>query len=138
MDKKQASAVKAAGLRDEIHQFAKQIREKVYGAKGHPEWGTLFSEIEELGVQVGDAVCREFVQQGAAEQAAKAEEHCPDQSCPTCKGPLEPRDPEPKTVLTRRGEVGWNEPQSFCKKCRKAFFPSVQKFGHAGKRQLQP
>jgi hypothetical protein len=36
-------------------------------AQGHPHWGTLFSEIEELGVQIGDAVCREFVEQAVGQ-----------------------------------------------------------------------
>ena len=100
----------------------------VRGARG-PAWGTLFSEIEELGVQVGDAVCRAFIQQSVSQQADDEPSCCQQESCPTCGGPLDHRDPEPKPLLTRRGEVSWQEPQTYCKKCRKAFFPSVQKFG---------
>ena len=45
---KETTARKAQEVREEIRQFAEQLRRKVY-AQGHPDWGTLFSEIEELG-----------------------------------------------------------------------------------------
>jgi len=134
---KEAAVQKVQEVQEEIRRFAEQLRRKVY-AEGHPEWGTLFSEIEELGVQLGDAVCREFVQQSVEEQARADEpaagEDAPDREhrCPTCGGPLELRDPEPHLLLTRRGEVVWEEPQAYCAKCRKAFFPSVEESGHSG------
>lgn len=127
---KEVAARKMQEVREEIRQFAEQLRRKVY-AQGHPDWGTLFSEIEELGVQIGDAVCQEFVQQAVGEQARAEAESGREHRCPTCDGPLEPRDQEPRPLLTRRGEIAWQEPQAFCRKCRKAFFPSVEEFGHS-------
>jgi hypothetical protein len=130
---KEMGARKAQEVREEIRQFAEQLRRRVY-AQGHPDWGTLFSEIEEVGVQIGDAVCREFVQQGVSQQAC-ADGGCGRENrCPTCDGPLEPRDAEPRPLLTRRGEIAWQEPQAYCPKCRRAFFPSVEEFGHSGGR----
>jgi len=129
MDKKVAAARKAQELRGQIEQFAGSLRAEVYGEQGCPAWGTLFSEIEELGVQVGDAICRAFIQQSVTQQAEEEPSCYQHAGCPTCGGPLDHRDPEPKPLLTRRGEVSWQEPQTYCKKCRKAFFPSVQKFG---------
>jgi len=55
---KDVAAEKAREFEEEIRKFAEHLRQKVY-ARGYPEWGTLFSVIEELGVQIGDAVCRE-------------------------------------------------------------------------------
>lgn len=127
---KEAAAGKAQEVREEIRRFAEQLRQKVYAA-GYPEWGTLFSEIEEMGVQIGDAVCREFVQQSVGQQV-DSKEACREHRCPTCDGPLEPREAEPRPVLTRRGVIAWQEPQAYCPKCRKAFFPSVEEFGHSG------
>jgi hypothetical protein len=127
---KEAVARQAQEVGEEIQRFAEQLRRKVY-ARGYPDWGTLFSEIEELGVQIGDAVCREFVEQAVCQQAA-GEEGGREHRCPTCDGPLESRDAEPHPLLTRRGEIGWQEPQAYCPQCRKAFFPSVERSGHSG------
>lgn len=129
---KEPAAKQARAVGEEIRQFAAQLRQKVYGGQACPDWGTLFTEIEELGVQIGDAVCREFVQQSVSQQTEAGEEGGQEHRCPTCDGPLEPRDAEPRPLLTRRGEIGWQEPQTYCPKCRKAFFPSVQEFGHSG------
>ena len=128
---KEAAAGKAQEVREEIRRFAEQLRRKVY-AEGYPEWGTLFSEIEELGVQIGDAVCREFLEQTVSQQAGSDAEVGRDHRCPTCDGPLEPREAAPRPLLTRRGEIAWQEPQAYCPKCRKAFFPSVEESGHSG------
>lgn len=138
MDKKLAAARKAQEVRGRIQQFAEQLRNEVYGARGYPDWGTLFSEIEELGVEIGDAVCREFIQQSVTEQAEDQQSGGQHECCPTCGRTLEPQEPEPKPLLTRRGEVCWQEPQTYCKKCRKAFFPSVQKLGDSRGGKLQP
>jgi hypothetical protein len=129
---KEAVSKKAREVGNEIRRFAVQLRQKVYGGQACPDWGTLFSEIEELGVQIGDAVCREFVQQSVRQQAQTGEQGGQEHRCPTCDGPLEPRGVEPKPLLTRRGEIAWQEPQTYCGKCRKAFFPSVQESGHSG------
>src|SRR5260370_33841688 len=51
------------------------------------------------------------------------------QHCSGC-GQLTPPDPdeplEPRVVQTRGGEAEWQEPKHYCRKCRQAFFPSVQ------------
>jgi hypothetical protein len=136
MDKKQRAARKAQEVREEVRQFVERLRRRVYGEHACPDWGTLFSEIEELGVQIGDSVCREFVQQAVSGQAGAGGQRCRDECCPACGGPLQRRDPEPKPLLTRRGEVSWQEPQAYCTKCRKAFFPAVQGVGDSGGRPL--
>ena len=116
---KEVAVRKSQEVGERVRQFVAELRREVYGEKGFPDWGTLFSQIEELGVQIGDQVCREFVRQSVSKQAEQtpSEEHCPK-----CGRPVEQQGPEPKTLLTRRGEVGWQEPTGYCKKCRKAFF----------------
>jgi len=122
---------KVREVQGEIREFAKRLRQKVY-AQGYPDWGTLFSEIEQLGVQIGDAVCQEFVAQAVEEQAVAEAASGREERCPSCGGPLEARDPEPHPLLTRRGEIAWEEPQAYCARCRKAFFPSVAESGPSG------
>ena len=126
MDKKDVAARETAQVRERIERFVEAILQAAYGAQGSPDWGTLFSEIEELGVQVGDAVRREFVRRSVA---TRAEQESPEANCPTCGCPLERRDVEPRVLLTRRGEVGWQQPQDYCVKCHKASFPSGEKPG---------
>ena len=116
-----------AEMRNLIQGVAKNFVDRVYGPHG-PEWGTQFSDLEELAVQIGQAVSQQMLDQALQRQA---NEPVParDQVCPTCRGPVQPRDPEPRIVTTRAGEATWQEPQSHCSRCRRAFFPSVEAAG---------
>lgn len=96
----------------------------------------LFSELEDEACDLGDAVTRAVLEERLQMQAAAAlsrdANHPPDLApcCPRCRRPGQKRDDEPRAVQTRRGEVSWNEPQYYCRKCRQAFFPSVPRFGN--------
>ena len=111
-------------LRHLIEGVAKNFVERVYGPQG-PEWGTQFIDIEDLAVQIGQAVTRNMCDQALQQQAAQpvlAE----DQVCPDCGRPVEPADPEPRIVMTRAGDTQWQEPHTHCRRCRRSFFPSVE------------
>ena len=56
-------------LHNRIKAIAQELRREVYGASGTPTWGTKFTEIEDLGVEIGDLVAREVFRQ--AEQDLK-------------------------------------------------------------------
>lgn len=115
-------------LRPLIHGVAKNFMERVYGPQG-PAWGTQFSDLEELAVQIGQAVSQQMLDQALQRQAAlpvPAE----DRLCPACRQPAACGDPEPRIVTTRAGEAQWQEPQSYCPRCRRSFFPSVQATGN--------
>ena len=45
-----------------IEGVAKYFLEKVYGADGMP-WGTRFNDLEELSVQIGQAMSRSMIDQ---------------------------------------------------------------------------
>ena len=47
MGKKLAAAMTAGELREQIRQFVEELRCKVYGDKGLPDWGALLDEIIE-------------------------------------------------------------------------------------------
>jgi hypothetical protein len=114
-------------LQNVIHGVAKNFIEKVYGPQG-PAWGTQFSDIEELAVQVGQAVSQQMVDQALQRQAA---ERVPaaDQVCPGCGQRGQAAEPEPRVVTTRAGEAHWQEPHCYCPRCRRSFFPSVEAAG---------
>ena len=116
----------AAALNPTVQAAAKNLLLHLYGEAG-PPWGTSFADLEELAVQLGQTLSTELLRQGLARQAQTPPPRA--DACPTCGGPLDPAEPEPRTVTTRAGEVGWQEPQRYCGRCRKAFFPSVPSSG---------
>jgi ribosomal protein S27AE len=116
-----------AELQNVIHGVAKNFVEKVYGPHG-PAWGTQFSDIEELAVQIGRSVSRQMVDQALRRQAAEPVP-AEDQVCPSCGKPVGLAGHEPRIVATRVGDAEWNEPLASCRRCRRAFFPSIETAG---------
>ncbi len=116
-----------AELRHLIQGVAKHFVDRVYGPQG-PEWGTQFSDLEELAVQIGQAVSRQLLDQALQQQAAQSVPD-PDQVCPSCQQPTAAADPEPRVVQTRAGHTQWLEPHRYCPRCRRSFFPSVPAAG---------
>ena len=111
-----------------IEGVAKYFLEKVYGADGMP-WGTRFNDLEELSVQIGQAMSRSMIDQALARQARSVPSEA--DTCSGCGGRVEPTDQtEPRAVLTRVGTAHWDEPKRYCPKCRAAFFPSDPGAGH--------
>jgi hypothetical protein len=107
-----------------LRAAAKNVVRHAYGPDGMP-WGTLFTDAETLAAQVGDLLAREVLQAALTQQADRPR---PEDLniCPSCSGSLDGRPEELREVQTRRGDVAWEEPATFCPRCRRAFFPSVQ------------
>jgi len=111
-------------LHDQIKAIAQELRQEVYGASGTPTWGTKFTEIEDLGVEIGDLLAREVISQSLEDQARSVT------GPTTVAGPDgETGEVEVRIVQTRRGEVAWSESKGYDKPSRKAFFPSVASSG---------
>jgi hypothetical protein len=59
----------------------------------------------------------------------------PYQHCPKCGGPVQPREspqdtpPKSRAVQTSVGQAQWVEPETYCRSCRRAFFPSDHESG---------
>jgi len=117
-----------AHLRPVLQAAAKNLLYHLYGAEGLP-WGTHFSDLEEMVVQLCHSLGSELLHQTLQRQATRAVPE-PLQHCPGCGRPTEARDPEPRTVQARIGTANWQEPASHCDRCRKSFFPSVEESGH--------
>jgi hypothetical protein len=116
-----------AELQRLIEGVAKNFVERVYGPQGMP-WGTQFTELEEVAVQIGRAVSREMCNQALQRQAG-ADLPAAAQVCPSCGQAGELAEPEPRLLATRAGESHWQEPHQYCRHCRRAFFPSVEEPG---------
>ena len=111
-------------LHDRIKAIAQELRREVYGASGTPTWGTKFTEIEDLGVEIGDLLAREVIGQSLEDQAGSM-----DVPTTATGSDGEAGEVEVRMVQTRRGEVAWSEPKGYDKPSRKAFFPSVASSG---------
>ncbi len=120
-------------LHDRIKVVAEELRRELYGPSGAPRWGTRFTEVEDLGVEIGDLLAREVIGQslGAQEIPAEVVPTVADQDGPV--GEVEVR-----IVQTRRGEVQWKEPKGYNQSSRKAFFPSVAGPGDCAGRHGEP
>jgi hypothetical protein len=117
-------------LRPYVEGVAKNLVEKLYGAKGSA-WGTRLSEIEDVFLEIREVLTEKMLDLSLAHQAGAVAEQPPAyRSCPGCQQALPCGDDNnPRIVQTRAGEAEWPEPESYCPRCRRAFFPSVQKLG---------
>jgi hypothetical protein len=115
-------------MRRRIREISVELCREMYGEDECPPLGTRLSRIEEEAVAVGDAIGREVMQSLLRRQAAQV----PRASlrCPDCGGPCQRGDEDVgQKRLTRRGEVEWSEPEYYCPKCRRSFFPGAGRFG---------
>jgi hypothetical protein len=115
-------------LRERIEAFSAELRREVYGPQGYPAWGTKFVDIEERTAEVGDAIACAMLSQSLQEQAEAAGHH--DGRCGVCGEPIPLEEIAGRLLQAKRGEAVWRESHGQCKRCRKAFFPSVAGIGH--------
>jgi hypothetical protein len=125
-----ATAKRRTPLVEEVRPYvegvAKNLVDKLYGPEG-PAWGTKLTEIEHLLLDLREVLTEKVLAEALARQAATHSQRPPAyRCCPGCQEPLTCDDREPRLVHTEAGEAQWSEPQAYCRKCRQAFFPSVQ------------
>jgi hypothetical protein len=116
-------------VRAYVEGVAKNLVDKLYGPDG-PPWGTRLGAIEDLLLDLREVLTERRLAEALARQAA-AHPQRPDgdRPCPGCQQPLAGADPSPRLMQTRAGEAEWSEPQAYCPRCRRAFFPSVPEPG---------
>jgi hypothetical protein len=121
---------KVEELRPYVEGVAKNLVDKLYGPPG-PAWGTKLTAIEDVLLEIREVLTEKMLELTLAQQAAAADQRRePYRSCPGCQQPLPCNDTNPRLVQTRAGEAQWAEPEGYCDRCRRAFFPSVQEPGH--------
>jgi hypothetical protein len=119
---------KVEQLRPYVEGVAKNLVEKLYGSQG-PAWGTKLSEIEDLFLEIRDLLTEKMLDLSLAQQAAAGERPASYRTCPGCQAALPDADTNPRILKTRAGEAEWPEPEGYCNRCRRSFFPSIQEPG---------
>ena len=120
---------KVEEVRPYVEGVAKNLIDKLYGPDG-PAWGTKLTEIEDLFVAIREVLSTKMLADALTRQAA-AQAKAPSayRTCPGCQQPLVCPDSNERIVQTRAGEAAWAEPEGYCDRCRRSFFPSVQEPG---------
>jgi hypothetical protein len=121
---------KVEEVRPYVEGVAKNLIDKLYGPDG-PAWGTTLTEIEDLFLAIREVLTEKMLADALARQA-RAQPRSPSvvRCCPGCQQPLPCPDTNERILDTRVGEAEWAEPEGYCDRCRRSFFPSVQKPGH--------
>lgn len=109
-------------LRERIQELAQLLIAEKAGSQECEEV-PLFTRLENEAIAIGDAITKELVEQQLA--LLREQSH----QCPKCRGDGLHKGDRERVIQTRRGEVKFTEPEFYCPRCRRAFFPSV---GNAG------
>lgn len=117
-------------FRPSLEGVAKKLADDLWGGHG-PAWGTTLSELEDLALAARTIVAEKLLELGLERQANPTNLRPADLSvCPDCQRPCgTDREPVPRTLQTRAGEVYWHEPHLYCSRCRRAFFPQSKSLG---------
>jgi|SRR6185369_256139 hypothetical protein len=123
-------SAKTEQVRDYVEGVAKNLVDKLYGPDG-PPWGTTLTDIEDLLLEIRAVLTERMLDLSLARQAQALPQQPQSQRlCPSCQQPLDCPDANPRSVQTRAGAAQWSEPEGYCPRCRRAFFPSGQEPGH--------
>jgi hypothetical protein len=120
---------KVEEVRPYVEGVAKNLIDKLYGPDG-PAWGTTLTEIEDLFLAIREVLTEKMLADALARQA-QVQRQGPSvaRTCPGCQQPLPCPDTNERILDTRVGEAEWAEPEGYCDRCRRSFFPSVQEPG---------
>jgi len=83
-----------------------------------------FVELEELAIEIGDAVTCQLMNHQLVDRSNQLAESGTDSCCPDCGSPGVPGDPLHRELQSTRGELSYHEPSFDCHSCRRSFFPS--------------
>lgn len=122
-------------LRGRIKGMTAELRQEMWGPSGAPAWGRTFAEIEEETGEIGDALACGLLSEGLQQQAEVAG-HAAGK-CGGCGEPIPLEEIAGRLLQAKRGEAVWQESYGQCKRCRKAFFPSVPGVGNCAGRHRE-
>lgn len=109
-----------------LEGVAKSLVDRIYGPEGLP-WGTKLEELVDTVDAVRQLLTEKMLAQALERQAQSTPRPAPFVKCSGCGGAVEDKPgAEPRNVQTRVGEAEWDEPHSYCRHCRQAFFPPEQ------------
>jgi hypothetical protein len=124
MKRSRKSTPQVDEVRPYVEGVARNLVDKLYGPDG-PAWGTKLTQIEDLLLAVRAVLTEKMLDEALARQAAaQGKAPATARSCPGCQQTLDCDQGNPRIVETRAGEAEWTEPEGYCPRCRRAFFPS--------------
>ncbi len=108
-----------------LESVVNNLVDKIYGPQG-PHWGTEFTELEDLFLDLGEVLTKQILQVTLRRHAAHAEKWPESHRiCPSCQRPV----PCPTEDVTWTGKSEWTEQDDYCHTCREIFIPQVQGSG---------
>lgn len=110
-------------LADRIRELAEELSQE-FGQLEERDGECLMTDVEDFAAEIGDALATRMMEHELAPRE-KAE----DASCPCCKKQGKLRRRRKRTVQTKRGMIEILEPEFYCGRCRKSFFPGVEETG---------
>ena len=131
MARYQVATAAADPVRPYLEGVAKSLVDRLYGPHG-PAWGTRLTAIEDTIQAIRQVLSEKMLDEALQRQANTVADRPPDfQCCPQCGREVEP-DPDRddcRILQTAGGEAEWREPATYCRKCRRSFFPSDPELG---------
>ncbi len=131
MARYQISTEPAEPVRVYLEGVAKSLVDRLYGDKG-PAWGTKLTAIEDTIKAIRQVLSEEMLDEALQRQANTVEERpAAFQPCPSCGKEVQrdPKSDDCRILQTDVGEAEWTEPATYCRKCRRSFFPSDHELG---------
>jgi hypothetical protein len=113
-------------LKQRIKAFAAELHAEI-GDVPIPEKGCWLDIVEEMAIEIGDAVATAMVENESQEHAEECEA-----DCPKCGKRGRYRGARERELVTRRGPAMITEPEFYCVGCRKSFFPDDTGTGRRG------
>jgi hypothetical protein len=110
-------------LEQRIRELAVELSRE-FGQVEEQDGECLMTQVEDFAAQIGDALAARIMEQ---ELAARESEE--DRDCPCCQKPGYLKRRRKRGVQTKRGAIEIAEPEFYCGRCRKSFFPGVEETG---------
>jgi hypothetical protein len=113
-----------------LQGMAKNLADRLYGPQGPPA-GTRLTHLETIADLLTQSIRQSFLDLLLARQSAAFHQALPAdlRLCPSCQHETLPAEAEPRLLHSRAGILEWQEPQRYCRRCRKAFFPQSRSLG---------
>jgi hypothetical protein len=131
MARYQTRTAAADPVRPYLEGVAKSLVDRLYGPDG-PAWGTKLTAIEDTLKAVRQVLTEKMLDEALQRQASTVARRPADfQACPTCGQEVhaDPARDDCRIQQTDVGEAEWREPATYCRKCRRSFFPSEPESG---------
>lgn len=109
-------------LAERIRELAEELSQE-FGQIEERDGECLMTDVEDFAAEIGDALATRVM-----ERELESREKIGDAICPCCEAPGKVRRRK-RTVQTKRGTIEIEEPEFYCGRCRKSFFPGVEKTG---------